>query len=49
MKISNVSKSYILAKKVLNNINITIRRGKIIGLVGVNGVGKSTLFKILSG
>lgn len=35
-------------KIILNDINLTIPRGKIIGLLGQNGAGKSTLIKILN-
>lgn len=35
-------------KKVLNDINITIPRGKIIGLLGKNGTGKTTLIKLIN-
>ncbi|WP_069650325.1 ABC-F family ATP-binding cassette domain-containing protein [Caloranaerobacter ferrireducens] len=45
---SNLSKSYV-ANKILNNISFTINSGEKIGLVGLNGTGKSTLFKILAG
>lgn len=34
---------------VLNNISFDIPKGKIVGLLGPNGCGKSTLMKILSG
>ena len=36
-------------KAVLQNISGQIERGEKIGLVGVNGVGKTTLVKILAG
>ena len=35
-------------KKVLKDINIKIPRGKIVGLLGKNGMGKSTLIKIIN-
>ena len=35
--------------KVLGNMSMTLEKGKIYGLLGENGVGKSTLLKILSG
>ena len=43
----NVSKSF-GNKKVLKNINITIPKGKIVGLLGKNGTGKSTLIKLIN-
>ncbi len=43
----NLSKSY--ATKVLNNINLEITSGEIIGYIGPNGAGKSTTIKILTG
>ncbi len=33
----------------LSNVNLTVRRGEILGLCGENGAGKSTLMKVLSG
>lgn len=38
------------AKKVLiQNLNLTIRRGEVVCLLGQNGVGKSTLLRTLAG
>lgn len=34
-------------KKVLNNFSLMINRGENIGVVGLSGTGKSTLFKLL--
>ena len=34
---------------VLQNVNFSINRGEIYGLVGENGAGKSTLIRILTG
>lgn len=44
----NLCKSY-GDKKVLTNVNFDIKRGERIALIGQNGVGKSTLIKILMG
>ena len=35
-------------KKILQNVNLAISRGKIIGLLGKNGAGKSTLIKLIN-
>ena len=35
-------------KQVLNNINLSLPRGKIIGLLGKNGMGKTTLIKLMN-
>ena len=43
----NINKSY-GNKKVLKDINLTIPKGKIIGLLGKNGTGKSTLIKLIN-
>lgn len=44
----NLFKSY--GRKVaLSGINLTLERGKIIGLLGPNGSGKTTLIKLISG
>lgn len=35
-------------KIALQNVNLTIPRGKIIGLLGKNGSGKTTLIKLIN-
>ncbi len=35
-------------KEVLKNVNLKIPRGKIVGLLGKNGMGKTTLLKIIN-
>src|ERR1700683_2373406 len=47
---NNISFSYSSsAKKVLDNVTLTIHPGTRVGLVGKNGEGKSTLIKLLIG
>lgn len=48
LKINNLSKKY-NHHKVLNNLNMTIKKGAIYGLVGRNGAGKTTLIRIITG
>ena len=43
----NINKSF-GDKKILKEVNLTIPRGKIIGLLGKNGTGKSTLIKLIN-
>lgn len=47
IKLKNVSKSYD-NNLVLDKINLNLEDNKIYGLIGRNGVGKTTLMKILS-
>ncbi len=43
-----VSKSF-FSNKVLDSVDIDVRRGEVHGLVGENGAGKSTLINIIGG
>ena len=45
IKVNNLSKSYGDFK--LSNLNIEIKKGSIIGLIGQNGAGKTTFIKLL--
>jgi macrolide transport system ATP-binding/permease protein len=48
LQIKQLSKSYGV-KTILAQVNLTISTGECVGLVGANGVGKSTLLNILTG
>ena len=47
LEIKNLCKSF-EGKEVLKDINLTVSSGKIIGLLGKNGVGKTTLIKLIN-
>ena len=47
LEIKNLSKSFD-NKTVLKDINLVIEPGKIVGLLGKNGVGKTTLIKLIN-
>ncbi len=47
LECKNVNKNY-GNKTVLKDVNVTIPKGKIIGLLGKNGTGKSTLIKLMN-
>jgi sulfonate transport system ATP-binding protein len=52
LKIDNLSKSFNVygeELKVLNNINLSIKSGEFICIVGSSGCGKSTLLRIIAG
>tara|TARA_B100000787_G_scaffold128725_1_gene97633 strand:+ start:259 stop:1035 length:777 start_codon:yes stop_codon:yes gene_type:complete len=36
-------------RKILENVNFAINEGQIVGLLGPNGVGKSTIFNLITG
>ena len=36
-------------RQILNNLNLTIRKQEILGMLGPNGVGKSTIFNLITG
>ena len=48
ISLQNISLSY-GKRKILDNINISINSGEIAGLLGPNGVGKSTIFNLITG
>ena len=48
LEIKNLSKSF-GKNKVLSGINITLKKGSVLGLMGENGAGKSTMMKCLFG
>lgn len=49
INVENLSFSYEKNNKILNNINFNAKENEAIGIIGANGVGKSTLLKLLVG
>lgn len=47
IEVENLSKSY-ASRKAIQNISFHIDDGEIVGLLGLNGAGKSTILKILA-
>ena len=47
IEIKDVSKSY-KSVKALRDISFNIRKGELFGLIGPDGAGKTTLFRILA-
>ena len=47
LEIKNLSKSFD-NKQILKDVNLKVTNGKIIGLLGKNGVGKTTLIKLIN-
>ncbi len=48
LEIKNLSKSF-AKNRVLSGINLTVKKGTVMGLMGENGAGKSTMMKCLFG
>ncbi len=48
IEIKGLTKSY-LNKKALNNVSLNIEKGKVVGILGPNGSGKTTIIKIITG
>ena len=48
LEIKNLNKKY-FTKTALEDVNLTLEKGRILGLMGPNGSGKTTLLKIIAG
>ena len=48
LKLDKISLKY-GRKTILDNLNLQLNNGQILGLLGPNGVGKSTIFNLITG
>ena len=48
LKAENLSKSY-GGRQIISDISVYLDKGEMVSLLGVSGIGKTTLFNILSG
>ena len=48
VEIKNASVFY-NKRQILNNLNLKIKKQEILGMLGPNGVGKSTIFNLITG
>lgn len=49
IEIKNVSYRYSNKDNILENVNLTIKKGEFVSIIGKNGSGKSTLARIMAG
>ena len=49
IELINLSKSYDGKKKIIDGINVNIKKGEFFVLVGSSGCGKSTLLRMIAG
>ena len=49
VELTGVTKSYDKQRAAVDNVTLSLPRGRIIGLLGPNGSGKTTLIKMMNG
>ncbi|KAG8276976.1 hypothetical protein J6590_052894 [Homalodisca vitripennis] len=47
--VENIEKKYLCGPRAVNRVSFLVRPGECFGLLGVNGSGKTTTFKVLTG
>ena len=49
IRIENVTKTYNGSVRAVDNLNLTVNNGEIVGFIGPNGAGKTTTLKMMTG
>ena len=49
ISVNNLVKSFEIGSNVLDGLSFTVQEGERVGILGHNGCGKTTLFRILTG
>ena len=49
IQIKNVTKTYNGTVRAVDNLNLTVNNGEIVGFIGPNGAGKTTTLKMMTG
>ena len=48
-KVENLSFSYNFSRKIIDNLTFEIKKGEIVGILGKNGSGKTTILNLMTG
>ena len=48
LKVENITKSFD-GQTIIRHVSLTLKDGELVSLLGVSGVGKTTLFNIIAG
>lgn len=49
IQMQNITKTYNTSVRAVNNLNLTVNDGEIVGFIGPNGAGKTTTLKMMTG
>jgi len=48
LEVKDLHHEYLPGREILKGIDMSISKGEIVGLIGHNGAGKTTMFQIIS-